>query len=114
MNGCVTRRQASFVARIIDNMRAKPYKKRLENEVVERALELPLGERCLLVSVKNKENRNVYVRNYYQIGILDTPEKRKIINVIEPFLGEAAFEELRYKSCNQIYKIYQLTNILLV
>lgn len=95
LNGCVSKSHADDLAQLVDSFDCKPYQKKMEHEILQQAIELPVGERCLRVLAKNKKDKNSTVRNYYQFKHLNQREKN-IFNAIAASINMCAFEELRY------------------
>ncbi|ODM96157.1 Nardilysin [Orchesella cincta] len=95
LDGCVSRSQAGKVAQVLDILNFKPYPRKFGNLALNRALQLPLGERCLLVANKTKENQTSLVFNYYQIGEdLDT-QTHLMLHIMFTTMENMIFEELR-------------------
>ncbi|CAL8110161.1 unnamed protein product [Orchesella dallaii] len=95
LDGCVSKSQASKVAQVLDMLKFKPYLRNFGSLALNRALQLPLGERCLLVAAKAKENRTSLVFNYYQIGGVLGAQKELMLHIMFTSMENMIFEELR-------------------
>lgn len=94
LTGCVMESQAQEFSDCLDALPIVPYRRKKEYFVYGRAIQLPVGERCLPIVAKNQECRTVAVYNYYQTG--DNEDDHEILVSIFNYLSNQAFEVLRY------------------
>lgn len=92
----MSKRHASEFAAYLDQAKFNPCSKK-SLEIPDRILQLPMGERCIVVSAKNEDDATSVVINYYQIGHQLDHEQREMLRVLVALMNEDIFAELRTK-----------------
>lgn len=93
MMGCLAKTQATQAAEIIQGMDYREIPE-MFHVPESRAMQLPLGERCIRVKSRNLLDQNSRVVNHYQFGNL-SKEENELIPKIVHLLSTPAFVQLR-------------------
>jgi len=96
ITGCISQPQLKCVIQSIETITFDECFFESRNQsLFQRAIQLPLGEKCVAIKSRRKEDYTIVVKNHYQLGILNGKEE-SIFHIITSSMEDFIFEHLRY------------------